>query len=210
MRSARAESVEPERYPIRGTFAGCWARAETVVSNKVVSNPTKILYIVFAPAFFATTCALLYCLTSHRMTLSARANRLGGIVRPICFAVFRLITRLKLPRLLHRQVGGLGASQDFVTVGGRAAKRFGRIRALAHEAAGCDILGANVGAGNCHRTTFAARVSTFGGIVTPICLAVFKLNASSTSSTVSTRRSPGGVPARTFCTYLAERRPISK
>src|SRR5690242_21228909 len=29
---------------------------------------------------------------SHLMTLSARARTLGGIVRPICFAVFKLIT----------------------------------------------------------------------------------------------------------------------
>jgi hypothetical protein len=29
---------------------------------------------------------------AHLITLSARANTFGGIVRPICFAVFRLIT----------------------------------------------------------------------------------------------------------------------
>jgi hypothetical protein len=35
-----------------------------------------------------------YTLTTHgyRMTLSARASTLGGIVMPICLAVFRLIT----------------------------------------------------------------------------------------------------------------------
>src|SRR5262245_23907846 len=30
----------------------------------------------------------------HLMTLSARANTFGGIVRPICFAVIKLITNL--------------------------------------------------------------------------------------------------------------------
>ena len=43
-----------------------------------------------------------------------------------------------------------------------------------------------------HRTTFAARASTLGGIVTLISLAVFKLNASSTSSTVSRASLPVG------------------
>jgi len=30
-------------------------------------------------------------LTLHRITLSARINTFGGIVRPICLAVFRLM-----------------------------------------------------------------------------------------------------------------------
>jgi hypothetical protein len=35
-------------------------------------------------------------LLSHLITLSARASRFGGIVRPICLAVFRLILNSKL------------------------------------------------------------------------------------------------------------------
>ena len=54
----------------------------------------------------------------HLMTLSARASTFGGIVRPICFAVLRLITELELRRLLHRQIGRLRALQDLVNVGG--------------------------------------------------------------------------------------------
>src|ERR1051325_6059803 len=33
---------------------------------------------------------------SHRITLSARASTLGGIVRPICLAAFNLITNSNL------------------------------------------------------------------------------------------------------------------
>ena len=36
------------------------------------------------------------CLTYHFMTLSARANTLGGMVRPICLAVLKLITSSNL------------------------------------------------------------------------------------------------------------------
>jgi hypothetical protein len=35
-------------------------------------------------------------LFSHRITLSALARTLGGMVNPICFAVFRLITSSNL------------------------------------------------------------------------------------------------------------------
>src|SRR5262245_29553572 len=43
----------------------------------------KTLAYVFTPP--------LSRLTLHRITLSARANTFGGIVRPICFAVLRLM-----------------------------------------------------------------------------------------------------------------------
>ena len=48
------------------------------------------------------------------MTLSALASTLGGMVRLICFAVFKINHKLKLRRLLHREIGGLGSLQDFV------------------------------------------------------------------------------------------------
>jgi hypothetical protein len=37
----------------------------------------------------------------HRITLSALARTLGGIVRPICFAVFKLITSSNGLQLRH-------------------------------------------------------------------------------------------------------------
>ena len=33
-----------------------------------------------------------FCLLDHLITLSARASTFGGIVTPICFAVFKLMT----------------------------------------------------------------------------------------------------------------------
>ena len=43
------------------------------------------------------------------MTLSALASTFGGIVRPICLAVFRLMINSNFYRLLHGKIGGLGA-----------------------------------------------------------------------------------------------------
>ena len=48
------------------------------------------------------------------MTRSARASTFGGIVRPICFAAFRLTIELELRRLLDGNVAGLCAFQDLV------------------------------------------------------------------------------------------------
>ena len=42
----------------------------------------------------AKACSIVFC--HHLITSSARANTFGGIVRPICFAVFRLITNSNL------------------------------------------------------------------------------------------------------------------
>src|SRR5262249_32639152 len=46
-------------------------------------------------------------------------------------------------------------------------------------------------AGHCHFMTLSALVSTFGGIVTPICLAVFRLMMNSNFFGCSTGRSAG-------------------
>jgi hypothetical protein len=45
----------------------------------------------------------------HLITLSALASTLGGIVRPICLAVFRFDDKLELCRLLDGQIGRLCA-----------------------------------------------------------------------------------------------------
>src|SRR5215831_10127275 len=57
----------------------------------------------------------------HLTTLSARYKTDCGIVRPICFAVLRLITSSKLCWLLHREIGRFCAFEDFVHVGSGAA-----------------------------------------------------------------------------------------
>jgi hypothetical protein len=51
-----------------------------------------------------------------------------------------------------------------------------------------------------HRITLSARASTFGGIVTPICVAVFRLINSSNRIGCSTGSSAGFVPFRILST----------
>ena len=60
-----------------------------------------------------------------------------------------------------------------------------------------------------HLITLSARANTFGGIVSPICLAVFKLMTNSNFVGCSTGRSAGLVPSRILSTYVAARRSKS-
>ena len=48
-------------------------------------------------------------LKCHLMTRSALTSTLGGIVRPICLAVFQIDDELELRWLFHRKVGRFGA-----------------------------------------------------------------------------------------------------
>src|SRR5262245_16113943 len=57
--------------------------------------------------------------------------------------------------------------------------------------------------------TRSALASTFGGIVRPICLAVFRLITSSNFVGCSTGSSAGLTPLRILSTYVAARRKIS-
>ena len=57
-----------------------------------------------------------------------------------------------------------------------------------------------------HRITRSARASTFGGMIRPICLAVFKLITSSNFVGCSTGKSEGLAPLRILSTYMADRR----
>src|SRR5438132_1273188 len=78
-------------------------------------------------------------LIGYLITLSARARTLGGIVRPICLAVLRLITNSKLLRLLHGQIGRLGAFQNLVNIRGGAFPTptgIRLVRPVCHQAAG--------------------------------------------------------------------------
>jgi hypothetical protein len=64
----------------------------------------------------------------------------------------------------------------------------------------------------CHKTstsyliTLSARASTFGGIVRPICLGVFRLMMNSNFFGCSTGRSAGLAPFKILSTYIAARR----
>src|SRR5439155_5461463 len=50
------------------------------------------------------------------------------------FRRFQIDNELKLRRLFHRKVGGLGSLQDFVHVGGGTAEQVGKVRAVGHKA----------------------------------------------------------------------------
>ena len=61
----------------------------------------------------------------HLMTLSARASTFGGIVRPICFAVLRLITNSNFVGCSTGKIGGLGSFENLVDVSGCAPEIVG-------------------------------------------------------------------------------------
>jgi hypothetical protein len=60
-----------------------------------------------------------------------------------------------------------------------------------------------------HLITLSARASTLGGIVRPICFAVFRLIANSNFVGCSTGRSAGFAPLRILSTYVAARLKLS-
>ena len=74
--------------------------------------------------------------SAHLISLFARASTSGGIVRPICFAVFRLITSSNFVGCSHRQIGGLGSLQDSVHVVGDAPVAVREVRPVGHEPTG--------------------------------------------------------------------------
>ncbi len=69
------------------------------------------------------------------MTRSARASTFAGIVRLICLAALQIDEELKLLRLLYREIGGLGAFQDFVHIRRGAAEQVGDAHGIDHKAA---------------------------------------------------------------------------
>src|SRR5262249_4217427 len=69
-----------DRYPIRGTFFGCCASTIGAVDSRAAVTRQTIIFV-----FIVAT-------SPYRITLSALAKTLGGIVKPICFAAFKLIT----------------------------------------------------------------------------------------------------------------------
>jgi hypothetical protein len=84
------------RIPTRATLDCAWAE-ETGVSNKAASSQKKrVLFMSVAPS----------------LMLSLALRELGsrrGMVRPICFGVFRLTDR---GRPLDSEIDGVGAPQD--------------------------------------------------------------------------------------------------
>ena len=59
----------------------------------------------------------------HLITSFARSNTRGGIVRPICFATFKLITNSNFVACCTGRSAGLAPFEDFVHVVGAAAEQ---------------------------------------------------------------------------------------
>src|SRR5690349_3540003 len=68
--------------------------------------------------------------------LWASPATVGGTCNPSAFAVLRLMTNSNLGRLHHRQLGGLGALENFACVYPALAISIGEITSIAHQAAG--------------------------------------------------------------------------
>ena len=74
---------------------------------------------------FITQHSLLSTQHCHLMTRSARASTFGGIVRPICFAAFRLMMNSNFVGCSTGKIGGLGALQNLVHIRGGAPVQVG-------------------------------------------------------------------------------------
>src|SRR5207244_347330 len=84
----------PARIAIRGTFFGCCASAVVPNSANVRATATTPVDLrLWTLDFdFIIQHSKLTIQNCHFITLSALASTLGGIVTPICLAVFRLMT----------------------------------------------------------------------------------------------------------------------
>ena len=69
----------------------------------------------------------------YLMTLSALTNTFGGIVRPICFAVFRLMTSSNFVGCSTGRSAGFAPLEDLVDVGSGAPVQVGIAHAVAHK-----------------------------------------------------------------------------
>jgi hypothetical protein len=85
------------RSPTRGSFFGCCALAGMLsAKSKAQRVRTVISFFMSSPMSPRLVTRHSTLVPSHLITLSARASTFGGIVNPICFAVFRLITSSNL------------------------------------------------------------------------------------------------------------------
>ena len=122
MRDEPAEGEAELRYPIRGTFVGCCASADTQSAKSMVQSVRTLIFLVM---FFSA-------LSTRHSTLDTRPFSLDHLVRPIqqrlrdrqadLLCRLEIDDELKLRRLLDGQVSGLGAFENPVHVVGGAPK----------------------------------------------------------------------------------------
>ena len=92
---------------MRGTLVVCWASARWALVRNITNSALARLTILDPDSVFG--------LSVHRITLSALANTFGGIVRPICFAVLRLITKSNFIGCSTGRSGGLAPVKNLST-----------------------------------------------------------------------------------------------
>ena len=78
---------------MRRTFPVCCASADEQSAKSMAQSSKDSDFFLHVFSLSRSTChSTLDTRPSHLITLFARASTSGGIVRPICFAVLRLIT----------------------------------------------------------------------------------------------------------------------
>jgi hypothetical protein len=116
-------SSQPSPFPFRGfSLAAAPRRASKAQEQRAKRNLLADLR-----ALTPDLC--------HLITLSARASTFCGIVRPICFAVFRLMTSSNFVGCSTGRSAGLAPFIIFVHVGGDAPVAVRGVRTVGHQPA---------------------------------------------------------------------------
>src|SRR5215467_2236882 len=112
--------VPEPKYPMVGSFAGCCPRA---ASGQAAAPPNSAM--------------------NSRRSFDYLVGKQKERVRdrePNCFRGLEVDGQLEFDRLLHGQVGGLGALQDLVHVPSRAPEQVRLARAVGHQSPGAHVL----------------------------------------------------------------------
>src|SRR5262249_11063791 len=109
MRAGVEEGKAETRYPIRGTFVGCWASAKETVDNRVAAKRQTINFV-----FIVSASRLSNHLVCSRQDVGW--NRQANL-----FCRFKIDRHLKLHRCFHGQVRRLRPLENLIHVGRGAA-----------------------------------------------------------------------------------------
>src|ERR671910_2886453 len=142
------------RNPMCGVLVGCCASATAPPNVKVATRATSLTNFRFWILDFRLTeeyfknrysnVLFMWILSGskignlkcHLMTLSARASTLGGIVRSICFAAFRLMISSNFVGCSTGRSAGLAPFRILSTLSGYAAVAVREVCPVVHEPTG--------------------------------------------------------------------------
>ena len=127
------------RIPIKAT-AHVPIKQAGYISATSAFHAQSLLRNAAGPYIGATT-GLMHCNTGvYSITSSARASSASGTSRPRPLAVLRLMMSSNLVGCCPRVVGGLCAFEDLVDIGSTATPAFRKVRPIAHQSAGFNVL----------------------------------------------------------------------